>query len=549
MMERRHQLIKLVGEAAQIQRSLMGETAELQRSSLGEMIFGPRQKEVVQIQKLLLGETVQIQRWQEEAAQIQRLWQKEAIQHQRSWLGEIARLDNDVFTTFITHLTTTVHHFDVDKQYKIAFIIRKFLKEHIDQELPELKDILNSMLIIANPSYLNGREFLIETNKKSKTTLESVCQYFDELKKIRLPENVYKRSFFGATACTFLPLDPYFPWVQKWEGRFEGEAEYVCSQFFLRSFPHLSIPRTYMDIEDITQRLFKYTTRMKLEGIVLSKQIPLLIEYKDGSNLKFMCQNIFESKGFIPVDEISKICSIFGEIAGYDFLIGNTDRLIPDNISNHSIDTYHKANGGNILIELDLANPHYQVKQYGSKESDQIDNLFRLLKCHVIDNAPCFGSFFSLREKKGVMPEDNDEDDYIFNTEQAYETEPLEIDSIGEELRRKMYDSFKFLINSSSKELEFIAKVIALGLKNECKAVLTTQTSLKENKNDEIELLYQQYEKQIIQGIMQGLVCSKEKIRDPHLLTILEEIEQERNYIKTTYIVIDFIKCNLKLAR
>ncbi len=480
----------------------------------------------------------------------------------------ITLIKNNIVATLIKDLITTIHHFDTDKQYKIVFMIHKFLFEHSDNKL---SIVLNQLLLIVDPSKIKQKKYTLGSSfpindknnaiRLSNTSLEYICNYFDKLLKIRSSENVYKRSFFGATACTFLPLDADFPWVLKWQGRFEAEAEYVCTEFLRKSFCHLSIPIILFDLENVTQRLSRYKIQMKLEGVVLSKHIPILVEYKEGSNLKFMCKNFLESDGFISPEEISKICILFGEIAGYDFLIGNTDRLIPNDIHNHSIKTYHKANGGNLQIELNLA------------FTPDKNNSFRLLKCHLIDNAPCFGSFFSLTEKKQESPKDTEEDIYNLYSEEGngsnenaglnnynykgeipeeenYEKrEEPEEDAEGKKLREKMLNSFIYFFNSSTKELNFIASIIAQGLINECKFVLTNQSANNENKNDEIEYLYKKYDKLIIEGIELGLEKAKKNIKNPDLLTIIEGIKQENNYIKTTKIYLNFIETNLKIAQ
>jgi hypothetical protein len=114
-----------------------------------------------------------------------------------------------------------------------------------------------------------------------------------------------------------------------------------------------------------------------------------------------------------------------------------------------------------------------------------------------------------------------------------------------------MFNSFKFFFNATQEQLEFIASIITLGLKNELISVLTNRTMIDENKNDLIEQSkYKQYAEQIQQGIVQGLKLTKDKFRDPGVvITILDEIENERNYIKTTHIVLDFIRKNLEYVQ
>jgi hypothetical protein len=60
-----------------------------------------------------------------------------------------------------------------------------------------LKDIFNQILRVADPSHLTQLkdDYVFDQTNKSKTTLDEACEYFDELKKLRRPENVYKRSF------------------------------------------------------------------------------------------------------------------------------------------------------------------------------------------------------------------------------------------------------------------------------------------------------------------------------------------------------------------
>ena len=54
----------------------------------------------------------------------------------------------------------------------------------------------------------------------------------------------FQRSNLGSSGQTYLPLDPSFRVVIKWQNAIQTEAEHLCSEFYSRVFPHLSVPKT-----------------------------------------------------------------------------------------------------------------------------------------------------------------------------------------------------------------------------------------------------------------------------------------------------------------
>jgi hypothetical protein len=258
---------------------------------------------------------------------------------------------------YIEHLKHHIDHFDTDKQPMILWIINKLLTEQNSCTI-HTKQLLHSIGLTIDPYFktVSSTSPIIFTTFPDFKTIDCIYQHFDKC----IDNLVYKRSFYGATACTFLSSDPMFPLVQKWQHLFQAQIEYVCTLFFKKAFPGLSVPEIWFQRSPLVdlnhnkinqmQRFKKYKAWMGLDNVLISEHVPIFEQQFPGSNFKFMCLNIFESGKRIPCAEnqIQRLCQILGEVAGYDFLIGNTDRLIPDQIQEYVIDQnkFHKANGG-----------------------------------------------------------------------------------------------------------------------------------------------------------------------------------------------------------
>jgi len=422
----------------------------------------------------------------------------------------------------------------------ILWTINKLLTEQNSCTVhTHTKQILHTIGLITDPYFkiVSSTSPIIDNTFPDFKTIDSIYQHFDKLNQ----NLVYKRSFYGATACTFLSSDPMFPLVQKWQHLSQAQIEYVCTLFFRRAFPGLSVPEIWFQRSPLTdlnhnkinqmQRFKKYKASMGLDNVLISEHVPIFEQQVRGSNFKFMCLNIFESGRSIPCieDQISKLCRILGEVAGYDFLIGNTDRLIPDQIQGYvdDHDKFHKANGGNLIIQL--------------------DDKMQMAQCHLIDNAPFFSSFFSLGEKKRMRYKYSQDQDDDLDQDQSQSLDESQ-DQVGQDMRKRMCESFAFFINSSPKELESIARIIALGLRNECKAVLA-QSYGKTNQTDGlIDSLHQQHEPGIVQNLVHGLERAKINLmnQSQSFINILDEISGDPLIeIETTRIFVDFVKMNL----
>lgn len=511
---------------------------------------------------------------------------------------------------FIENLQAALLHFGRDTAPRFVFMICQFFEhEYTGESLNDWQSLVLEMLHLVDPlckvqttSHFASVAFVsaaiaIPTTLRaslfmktsSRSDVERILFYFNEFEKLQKPKHVFMRSFYGATGITFLSSDWHFPWVIKWQGRMEAEAEYVCTELFRRTFPHLSIPKCFLENEALTRQVNQYAHRMKLQGVVFGgSQIPLIMQFKEGANLKDACEIAFQqyqrqqfeanavpnstatthAASFLSAtigEQVEAVCVLFGEIAGYDFLFGNTDRFLPDNISQFDLAThYHKANGGNVMLELE-------------------ENGSSLKMCHLIDLAPCFGSFFSLAEKKaakfekanGKKDEQGEDDEAetqaseaflnefsLFGQEEEEAKEEAEAKeekkeeqkeknkSGGIELRKRMEDAFVFFIESSVAQLQIIAKIIAVGIKNECKEVIKKKDARMEGHDQAIEHLYSIFEERIERSILKGLTTAKISILEQNdkLMSVLSHIEQERDYISTTQTLFVFIRDNLQYA-
>ena len=157
----------------------------------------------------------------------------------------------------------------------------------------------------------------------------------------------FQRSSSGSSGFTFLPKNIQFPWVVKWQNPIQAEIEYICTEFFRRSFTHLSVPKIIYKISNSEKN--EMLNYFRNQGIS-SQHIPILIEYKTGNNLKQVFQN--KNMNFESIHEMSQFFYNFGEISGYDYLIANCDRFIPNELS-EELKNEFSVNGGNILVEID----------------------------------------------------------------------------------------------------------------------------------------------------------------------------------------------------
>jgi len=285
----------------------------------------------------------------------------------------------------------------------------------------------------------------------------------------------FQRSQAGSTGITFLPIDSKFNWLVKWQNHSLSEVEYICSQFYKRTFTHLSIPQTiYSMPEQLRKKLFDYFQKEK----VLEGHFPILMEYKDGNTLKKFIENgnFFE----LSAEDRVKMFASFGEISGYDFMIGNCDRFIPANFRGEINDRF-KANTGNFLIELEAPT-----------DSGILVEKKSLKTVHFIDNTPHLYSFFELSERSKAPLSAKDDDfcldmDLIFKNggTEGVDTPPIEASALpaqergrlptGDELREQRLDDFKYYFNANDKQLKLLTHQIALGIKNELQDTLVNQ--------------------------------------------------------------------------
>ena len=156
----------------------------------------------------------------------------------------------------------------------------------------------------------------------------------------------FQRSAKGGSGLTYLSKDPYFQWVIKWQSKLQGESEHLCTAFYQRVFEHYSVPHTML-VTDQKIRDTLCTFFEKNDVHVAEIHFPLFMQFLKGNNLERFCGNgnLFHLK---PAD-LRSLFTAFGSVAGYDLVIGNSDRFFPRDFRG-ILDPAHTINSGNIMV-------------------------------------------------------------------------------------------------------------------------------------------------------------------------------------------------------
>ena len=340
----------------------------------------------------------------------------------------------------------------------------------------------------------------------------------------------FQRSAKGGSGLTYLSKDPYFQWVIKWQSKLQGECEHLCTAFYQRVFEHYSVPHTML-VTDQSIRDALSTFFSKNGVQVANIHYPLFMQFLKGNNLERFCGNgnLFHLG---PAD-LCALFTAFGSVAGYDLIIGNSDRFFPRDFRG-TVDPKHTVNSGNIMVQVD---------------SDHI-----LKFVHLIDNAPHFDYFFGYEERKA--PELSEEEFLegsftMFDTKSASadESSSSSADEVvlpsGRELRKLRTADFRFYIHASSEELMQIVMQIRIGIENDL-------SKLEDGKyTDAVSGLFNSSEtsKVITEGLLEGLIHARGSMGRETLSPVIAELEQMHWEERTTLILLDFIKTNINYVQ
>jgi len=363
--------------------------------------------------------------------------------------------------------------------------------------------------------------------------LEDVSNYFFGLPKSVFP---FQRSSAGSTGVTFLPLDWDFKWVVKWQNPSLTEVECLCTEFYRRAFVHLSIPQAICVLPDELKK--KMREVFKAQNIS-DAYIPMLLEYKNGSTLN----KLFEFAHILKLspEERTKLFIHIGEIAGYDFLIANFDRLAPAGFKG-TIDKRHSVNGGNLMVEFVIPSNSATWEGNGSVST-----------VHVIDNAPQPILFFAPEERRIEDLSDNlDMRGFALFEEDDYEEHSMEVESQGVVdsdqgilLREQRFQDFQNFMQSDPQGISLLASQIYIGIKNEWIRISRDKTL------DLPNFIEDPTEKEVMErSLEEGLWKARNNLKELPLQQVLEELEAENNATtKAAEIVFDFIKKNLAFTQ
>ena len=337
---------------------------------------------------------------------------------------------------------------------------------------------------------------------------------FQKIKDLGFP---YQKSTVGATGKTFLPKDHSLCYVVKWQKKLFCECEHTCTKFYKKVFAHLSVPKTFHETDRKTREVAlnffqKYSGCASLE----KSDYPLFMEYLTGNNLVQFGVN--KNLVFFLEKSIETLFYSFGEIAGYDLLVGNSDRFFPAKFIGN-IDTDFKVNGGNIMIEVNFDHS--------------------LKNIHIIDNAPKFSEFFTMSERTGKSDNEPIFDIFSDNVGSLLETdESSEVEEFDYRADRER--DFQYYIQGTDEEIKKMAEQIYIGIKNEIRSSL-------ENP-EENDLFFKKNENLIKAKLYEGLIKARQNMGESSVSGIFDEIMKSDIKEEGTMIFINFVKENLLYA-
>jgi hypothetical protein len=345
----------------------------------------------------------------------------------------------------------------------------------------------------------------------------------------------FQRSHAGNTGKTFLPIDYDFNWVVKWQNRLYCQIEFIATEFFRRGFQHLSVPRP-LHVTDISSR--QVILRQFKQQDISVKDEPLLLEYCQGNTLAVFYVEAHVEK--LDSVELAGLFKRFGIISGYDFLIGNNDRLIPSGLP-ACLSLPHQANGGNVLIEL-------------SGNS--------VAAVHAIDNGPNQIYFFDGTERDDRL-EDQDEgvSFAIFDGEGPAAAAPIKAVSLqGDEYRRARASDFLYFMQAQEGEMTLLAMKILEGIQTAWKKALY-ERQLKSARPlllnvKKVALLFNPEKEggrrsSLCNSIKSGLMEARNDIRARResLQYLIADLRQKYEDVRCVAVFANFVNQNLMFER
>ncbi len=351
----------------------------------------------------------------------------------------------------------------------------------------------------------------------------NIILQFESIKNGDFP---FKRTSLGGTGLTYISRKVGFDWVVKWQSPALAEAEYICTVFYRKTFKHLSVPFMLYHLDP--KLLEKLRMIFRKENI-LPSYVPLIMEFKQGVNF----HNLYKERHIFQLEkgELIGLFRHLGEIAGYDFLIANFDRLSPVEFTGE-LNNRYSINGGNFLVEI---------------IEDSLDQKKRVRVVHVIDNAPYLYKFFIADEKRGVVSLeevspiglDRFEEEGDIKEEEPKLPRPVknELSTNGNELRQARYAEFKLFLSANSNHIKLLAQQIFIGIQNEWRQIQEAYKTPGLHFFDEMK-------EQLEKSLAEGLLVAQERLKT---LTVecIRELEQEPMTTDAAKIVISFMKLNL----
>ena len=338
----------------------------------------------------------------------------------------------------------------------------------------------------------------------------------------------FQRSAKGGSGLTYLSKDPYFQWVIKWQNKLQGESEHLCTLFYQRVFEHYSVPHTMLVTDQrIRDTLCGFFAKNNIH--VADVQFPLFMQFLKGNNLEQFCGNgnLFN----LSPGDLEVLFTAFGSVAGYDLMIGNSDRFFPRDFRGIR-DSTHVVNSGNIMI--------------------QIHSNYTLKSVHLIDNAPHFDYFFGYEERK---PPVRPKDEYMEGALNMFETESTSEDDSrtssadeldlpsGDAMRKARSEDFKYYIHASHAELMQMVWQIRTGIKND----LSKQA---EHVDAVSELFHSKKSSEAIRkGLLKGLLDARVSMHSRTISPIIAELKEMHWEERTTLILLDFIETNINYVQ
>jgi len=316
----------------------------------------------------------------------------------------------------------------------------------------------------------------------------------------------------------------------KWQNKLQGECEHLCTAFYQRVFEHYSVPHTMLVTDQkIRDTLCSFFAKNGVH--VANIHYPLFMQFLKGNNLERFCGNgnLFHLR---PTD-LRSLFTAFGSVAGYDLVIGNSDRFFPRDFRG-TIEPTHTVNSGNIMV--------------------QVNSDHTLKFVHLIDNAPHFDYFFGYEERKAPeLPEEEflEGSFAMFDTKftSADESSASNADEVvfpsGRELRELRTADFRFYIHASREELMQIVMQIRIGIENDL-------SKLENGKYaDAVSGLFHSSETSevITEGLLEGLIHARGSMSRETLSPVIAELEEVHWEERTTLILLDFIKTNINYVQ